>query len=148
LEPFKLSLQVVYAFSLKAVWFWTTIFLAVAAAISILVIPEAAGPIVYLRTALGFVFIVFLPGFALTKALFPDAMPIKTSSEGLEVLERVALGFGLSLILSPMAGLILNYTFWGVSLVPVTVVLLVVCVGLALVGMFRESKSNATLVNL
>jgi uncharacterized membrane protein len=51
-----------------------------------------------------------LPGFTFIKALFPAEVPIKTSSENMDTIERVALSFGMSLALVPIVGLILNYT--------------------------------------
>jgi uncharacterized membrane protein len=83
---------------------------------------------------------MFLPGFVLTKSLFPSGVPIKTSSERMDKLERVVLSFGVSLILTPMVALILNYTPLGVRLLPVTLSLLMFTVGFATVGLFREFR--------
>jgi uncharacterized membrane protein len=63
---------------------------------------------------------LFLPGYALIKALFPTTVPIKTTSENLDNIERIALGLGMSLALVPIMGLILNYTPWGIRLTPIT----------------------------
>ncbi len=62
-----------------------------------------SGPV---RVALGLIFILFLPGYALIAALFP-------SSEDIDWIERVAFSFGLSIVLVPLLGLVLNYT-WGI----------------------------------
>ena len=131
-----------YVSSSKAAWYWITILLGAAAALTIFIIPEDALPLVYLRSAFGLFFILFLPGFVLMKTLFPDVVPIKISSERMDKLERVVLSMGISLILTPMVGLILNYTPWGVRLIPLTVSLLLFTVGLATVGIFRESKKQ------
>ena len=129
-----------YVFSSKAAWYWLTILLGATATLVIFVIPEDALPLVYLRTAFGLFFVMFLPGFVLTKTLFPIGVPFKTSSERMDKLERVVLSFGISLIITPMVALVLNYTPLGVRLLPITLSLLVFTVGLATVGMFRESK--------
>ena len=63
----------------------------------------ASGP---LRIALGLLFILFLPGYALIAALFP-------SGKEIDWIERVALSFGLSIAVVPLLGLLLNYT-WGI----------------------------------
>ncbi len=63
----------------------------------------ASGP---LRVALGLLFILFLPGYALIAALFP-------SGKEIDWIERVALSFGLSIAVVPLLGLLLNYT-WGI----------------------------------
>lgn len=57
---------------------------------------------------LGFPFVLFSPGYALMAALFPG-------KERMSGIERVALSFGLSMVVVPLTGLILNYTF-GVTL--------------------------------
>jgi len=60
------------------------------------------------RIVLGLPFLLFLPGYALTAALYPK-------KEGIDAIERVALSFGLSIALVPLIGLILNYTAWGIT---------------------------------
>jgi uncharacterized membrane protein len=40
--------------------------------------------------------ILFLPGFVFFKTLYPSKVPIETSPEDLDAVERVVLGFGLS----------------------------------------------------
>jgi len=64
-------------------------------------------PSTSLRIVLGLPFLLFLPGYALTAALYPK-------KEGIDAIERVALSFGLSIALVPLIGLILNYTPWGI----------------------------------
>lgn len=59
------------------------------------------------RIVLGLSFLLFLPGYTLTVALYPKR-------EGIDAVERVALSFGLSIALVPLIGLILNYTPWGI----------------------------------
>jgi len=64
-------------------------------------------PSTSLRIALGLPFLLFLPGYTLTAALYPK-------KEGIDAIERLALNFGLSITLVPLIGLILNYTPWGI----------------------------------
>lgn len=66
-------------------------------------------PIPAMRIALGGPYVVFFPGYTLVAALFP-------SREQLDVLERLALSFGLSIAIMPLMGLVLNYTPWGITL--------------------------------
>lgn len=139
-ESFELVSFTEYVFSSKSAWYWLTILLGATAAFAVLFIPEGALSLDYVRSAFGLFFIMFLPGFVLTKSLFPSGVPIKTSSERMDKLERVVLSFGVSLILTPMVALILNYTPLGVRLLPITLSLLVFTVVLATVGIFRESK--------
>jgi uncharacterized membrane protein len=66
-------------------------------------------PSVVLRIVLGLPFVFFFPGYALTAALFPKR-------EGLGGIERIALSFGMSIAVVALIGLILNYTWWGITL--------------------------------
>jgi uncharacterized membrane protein len=67
-----------------------------------------------LRNVLGLPFVLFLPGYALIAALFP-------AKSDLDGIERTALSFGLSIAVVPLIGLVLNYTPWGIRLLPVLV---------------------------
>lgn len=104
-----------------------------------------------LRVIFGLAFVLFLPGYAFIAALFPEAGtgPIHGDDEdadieerkggrlrdrGIDGIERVALSFGLSIAIVPMVGLILNFTPWGIRLVPIVVSVsgfTVVCTGVA-----------------
>jgi uncharacterized membrane protein len=64
-----------------------------------------------LRIVLGLPFIVFIPGYILVSALFPT----KKTERGLNIVERVALGIGLSLIIVALIGVGLNYTPIGIQ---------------------------------
>lgn len=66
----------------------------------------------FIRTVLGLPLELFLPGYALIAALFPE----KSDLDGLE---RLALSFGLSIAVVPLIGLGLNYTPWGIRLLPI-----------------------------
>ncbi len=63
------------------------------------------------RTVLGLPFLLFFPGYVLVSALFPE-------DGTLDIIERIALSFGLSIAISPLIGLTLNYT-WEISLIPI-----------------------------
>jgi uncharacterized membrane protein len=99
--------------------------------------PEDAYPIVYARSALGIIFVLFLPGYTFIKALFPTKVPIKTSSENLDTIERIALSLGMSIALVPIIGLILNYTPWGIRLMPITLSLLALTIIFATAAVLR-----------
>lgn len=133
----KNSLQA-HIFSSLAIWYWLTIALSIVTVIVVFTIPESAYPLVYVRQVLGSIFVLFLPGYSFIKTLFPSKVPIPTSSENLDRLERVAFGFGTSIALTAIVGLILNYTPWGIRLVPVTLCLFAVTVVFATVSVIRE----------
>ena len=64
------------------------------------------------RTAIGLPFILFFPGYSLISLLFPE-------KRSLDVIERIALSFGLSIAITPLIGLALNYTPFGIRLTPI-----------------------------
>jgi uncharacterized membrane protein len=93
-----------------------------------------------IRILVGLVFVLFVPGYAFVAALFPEAGEPPTSSmdapadadpaseveadpsvrdRGIDGIERVALSFGLSIAIVPLVGLVLNFTPFGIRLVPI-----------------------------
>ena len=128
-----------YIFSSKAIWFWLTVIFAVSTVIAVFTIPENAhAPFIFIRYGLGIIFVLWLPGYTFIKALFPTHVPIKTSSEDLDTLERIVLSIGMSLALVPIVGLLLNYTPWGIRQTPVTLSLLALTIVFALVALARN----------
>ena len=85
---------------------------AIVALSALLIIIIAFLPSNDLRIVLGLPFLLVFPGYTLVAALFPG----KTDLGGVE---RVALSLGLSIAVIPLAGLILNYTPWGIALNPI-----------------------------
>jgi hypothetical protein len=136
-----------YVLSGKAYWFWATILLSFATTIAVFAIAEDAYPTVYLRYVLGSAFVLYLPGYAFIKALFPNQVPIKTSSDNLDFIERVALSAGMSLALVPIVGLLLNYTPWGIRLTPIVISLLTLTITFATAALCREYQSRQTSVH-
>ncbi|NQT74185.1 MAG: DUF1616 domain-containing protein [Chloroflexi bacterium] len=99
--------------------------------LSVLLAPVAMwvdGP---LRVALGVPFVLFFSGYCLVSALFPR-------KGVLDGVERVALGFGLSIALIPLIGLVLNYTPWGIKSIPIHVSVFSVIVVLAAIAAWRR----------
>ncbi len=119
-----------YIFSSGALWYWSVFSLAVIASVMVFVVPEDAFPVVYARYVFGSVFVLFLPGYSLIKALF--------GSRELDNIERLALSIGLSLALVPLAGLLLNYTPWGIRTTPVTFCLLALTLVFASAAVVRD----------
>ncbi|GBD14150.1 hypothetical protein HRbin25_00018 [bacterium HR25] len=75
------------------------------------------------RASLALLFVLLVPGYALTAALFPRR-------RDLGPLERLALAAGLSLATVPLLALALNYSPWGVRTSP----LVAAAVALVLLG--------------
>ncbi|RLF11777.1 MAG: hypothetical protein DRJ62_03255 [Thermoprotei archaeon] len=119
-----------YLTSSRCTWFWLLTFIVILTILTIYVFPQIT-PFIYLRYALGSIFVLYLPGASLIELLYPK-------EHDLSQLERVALSMGLSLALVPLTGLALNYTPWGIRLDPVVAALSVLTVTLALGAAFRK----------
>jgi len=117
-----------YLVSLEALWLW--ILTAIVLLTMALVFLVKEPPLVYLRYVLGSLYVLYLPGAALIEALYPRGE--------LEPLERLALSIGLSLALTPLVGLVLNYTPWGIRLTPVTLSLAGLTIAEALTAAYRK----------
>jgi hypothetical protein len=130
-----------YAFSAQALWFWVCTGFCIVTMVSLL-IPADAYPWAYLRSALSAVFALFLPGFSLTKTLFPNAMTFKIISADTDKIERFVVSLGLSLALLPVVALLLNFTPWGIRLTPLASCLLVFTVCFLVAGLVREYQTK------
>jgi len=116
-----------YLRSNYAYWYWTTIILTLATTLIVFIVPVNDFPLVYARYALGIIYIMWLPGYAFTKALFPRNLPfarglahsLGTTEKTLDTIERVALSVGMSIAIVPMVGLLLYYIPWGIQLTPI-----------------------------
>jgi len=60
-------------------------------------------PLSLIRMILGSIFVLFIPGFTWTFAFF--------SKDEIDIIERIALSFGLSIALVPLTVFYLNYLF-------------------------------------
>jgi hypothetical protein len=117
-----------YLWSGEAVWFWLIIFLSSISSISVLSL--STEPLVYLRYVLGVPLILFLPGYSLMKALFPEKEK--------DLFENIIFSVGLSLALTPLVGMLLNYTPWGLTVWSVTLSIFILITTLTFTGVFRE----------
>jgi len=97
-----------------------------------LVQPLASLPV---RIPLGLVMVLFLPGYTFIAALFPR-------KDDIDSIERVALSFGLSIAVVPLIGLGLNYTPWGIRLMPVIISLCLFTVMMSVAAYLRRSALN------
>jgi uncharacterized membrane protein len=110
---------------IKIVMIWTVL-----TVISIYIPPLSASP---LRVILALPMILFIPGYSLIAALFP-------SNKEIDLIERVALSFGLSIAVVPLIGLALNYTPWGIRLDPVVASLVCFTLAVILVALVRRRE--------
>ena len=116
-----------YAWSPYSLWFWAVLG-AVAASMALITV--SSGVVLYARYVFGSALVLFLPGYALIEALYPK--------RELDELTRFALSIGLSLALVPLTGLVLNYTPFGIRLLPVTISIAGLTLALALAALYRK----------
>ncbi len=103
------------------------------------------------RIVLGLVFVLFVPGYAFIAALFPeegtgpvddregpDAEAPVEDERGISGLERVALSLGTSIAIVPLIGLVLNFTPFGIRLVPILASVSLFTLGCVAVGARRR----------
>jgi uncharacterized membrane protein len=83
------------------------VFLSLILAAFIYLVPD--NPI---RIGIGLLFILFFPGYALMVTLFP-------AKKSFDIIERIALSFGLSIAVVTLVCLGLNYTPFGILLNPI-----------------------------
>lgn len=99
-------------------------------ALFIFLVPDNPG-----RIVLGLPFILFFPGYALIAALFPE-------KASLDIIERVALSFGVSIAIVPLIGFGLNYTPMGIRLAPILASIIVFNGALSAVAIWRRKISE------
>ena len=97
-----------FPYDLKIVLIWVVLTGA------LVLIPFFEGT--FLRIIFAWTMVLFLPGYALIAFLFPE-------KKDLDFIERIALSFGLSAAITPVLGLILNFTPFGIRLLPIVVIL-------------------------
>lgn len=100
-------------------------------AMSLLLIPLVAltsGPV---RVLLGLFLVFFFPGYTFMAALFPK-------KDSISRIERFALSFGLSIVIVPLVGYLLNYTPWGIHLYPILVSLLIFIFITSFIAIYRR----------
>lgn len=124
-----------YFFSKQARWYWIVVILTFATISAIFFVSEELTPLLYLRQALGSIFVLYLPGYCLIEALFPERK--------IDMIERIALAIGINLAVVSINGLILNYTPWGITLTSVTLSLALLTITFSTIAIFRKYKMQS-----
>jgi hypothetical protein len=122
-----------YLRSTLALDLWLTLVLLGLGLSTTFLIPVELFPLVILRWVFGGLLLVFVPGFAFVRALFPFERYI-------DRWERLALSCGLSIALAVLVGFALNFTPWGITLVPTAIVLATITVVSILVATGRRGR--------
>lgn len=119
-------MKIKFSTDLLIILLWTIL------TIIFIIIPGLDSSII--RTILGLVIVLFLPGYVLVAALFPKR-------GDLDSIERIALSFGLSIAVVPLIGLLLNYTF-GIRLIPILISISIYIIILAIIAEYRRREAG------
>lgn len=88
-----------------------------------------------LRIIVGLPLLLFLPGYTLIAALFPRR-------GDLEGIERIALGFGVSICITILIGIVLNF-FWRLDVYPELITLAIFILVTSGVAWYRRRKAGS-----
>lgn len=126
-----------YIFSIRAYWYLAIVLLVIITTIIIIAnlenTPIIGNIIKYTRYLFGSIFVLFLPGYSLIKALFP--------LKEIENIERTALSIGMSLAIVAINALVLNFLPWGISTTPITLSLLGLTLTFSTIAVMREYQT-------
>jgi len=117
-----------YLFSPISMWFWEV---ALATLSSLGLIFASSGSALFLRFVFGGLMVLFLPGYALVGLIY-------SKKDELDYLTRATFSFALSLAITTLDGLALNFTPFGITLFAVALSLSAVTIGLLLLTSFRR----------
>jgi uncharacterized membrane protein len=117
-------------------WFEIVFGFTVLTLIAIYLIPGDS-ILVPIRFALGFVFIVFLPGYCLVNILF-------LGKNSIDIIESLVLSVALSWGITGIIGLFLGLSPIGINFSSITISLGAAVLLLAVVGYLRKTKQSTT----
>lgn len=86
------------------------------------------------RIIFSLILILFAPGYSSIAALFPKDYDLKGT-------ERIALSFGISIVIAPIIGLLLNYTPFGIKLGPISISLSLFTILMSIIAYIRRLKT-------
>src|SRR2546428_7117485 len=127
-EPVPYRRFLDYLLSPLSVWFWE---LLVATLASIGLVFASSGVALYLRYIFGSLLVLFLPGYSLVGFIY-------SKKEDIDYLTRTSVSFVMSLAITTLVGLALNFTPFGITLVAVAISLSTVTIGLLFLTAHRK----------
>lgn len=126
--------------STNNLWYWGSNAVLVLTVIAVFTISDSSA-FFSLRAVLGIFFVVFLPGYAFMKAFLSKALKEKENML-IKVALSSALSIGLSLCLVSLMALFLNYTPFGVQLIPLVTGLSIFTFVLSTFAFLREYRQT------
>lgn len=130
----------------ETLWFSMAIILEVIAALLYFAISKSMYPLAYARIVLGLAFVLFLPGYALIRTLFPTKMTYVESPRALVNIERIALSFGASCVLVTVTSLLVYFSPFGLNMSIIFIGLLIITSIFLVTALYREYLAKKTFV--
>jgi hypothetical protein len=122
-----------YLRSTFALDLWSTLLLVALGIATTFTIPSDVFPLVIVRWVFAGLFLVFVPGFAFVRALYPF-------DRFIDRWERLALSCGLSIALAILVAFALNFTPWGITPVPIAAGLALITIASIVVATCRRAR--------
>jgi uncharacterized membrane protein len=135
-----------YLIGKETLWFSMAIILEVIAALLYFTISKSVYPLAYVRIVLGLAFVLFLPGYALIRTLFPTKMTCIESPRALVNIERIALSFGASCVLVTVTSLLVYFSPFGLNMSIIVIGLLIITSIFLVTALYREYLAKKTFV--
>jgi hypothetical protein len=117
-----------YLLSPISIWFWEVVLATLA---SLGLVFASSGWALYFRFVLGGLMVLFLPGYSLVGLLY-------SKEDDLDYFTRITVSFALSLAMTTIVGLVLNFTPFGITLFAVASSLGALTIGLLLLTALRR----------
>ena len=114
----------------RSAWFWIIAVLAFFTIVAVIGISENAFPFVYARYVLGILSTLFLPGYCFIRAVAIE--------KKLEYLEQIVFSLGLSIVFVFFIGIMLNFSPWGITLMPIVLGLSTLTLLFGVIALIRE----------
>ncbi len=121
-----------YLGSTLSIDLWLTLLLLALGITTPFLIPNLF-PLVTVRWVFAGIFLVFIPGFAFVRSLYPF-------DRFIDYWERLALSIGLSIALDVLVAFALNFSPWGITPLPTSVGLSFVTITAIMIATYRRVR--------
>ena len=118
----------------NGVWYLVTVTLATISSLSVMLFTNQFSTTVFIRYILGSILVLFLPGYSFMRNLFVG------SSIGM--MKGLLLSVGISLMITSVIGLALNYITGGISMMSLVILLFLVVLISSTIGFVRERANS------
>ena len=116
---------------------WASFLLVLLALNGFLALSSSFSYLIYFRYIFAFILVLFLPGFTFLRLICGSKMVINSNLK-MDYVEKFGLSVGMSMVVVPMVGLVLNYTPWGISFESLVTSLFIVTTSLIIGSELRE----------